>query len=133
MGFRPSGWGKVADELNIRMTAFEESVESGFRKVDEAFLQNTKETQLSGRHSDDTGLYRRTSDLYNSFHEITEKQDSLISGNILSDNGIWEKYGEYHQDGTEKLKKRLFIPERFEEWESKYEAVIEDSLAKVAA
>lgn len=103
----------------------------GFEQVSKTIVKAFQEDQLSGRKADDTGLNIKTKNLYTSLTSAARLESQELIGEVGNKGAT---YWEYHQTGTERLKKRLFFDEFFQgEGADMYVSAADEAFEKVAA
>lgn len=103
---------EVIAELRARGEEFREGIERGMARAGAAVVDLFRTRWLSGRGSDDLGLNIRTGRLYQSIRSLTEIDDATLRSVVFNSGAV---YWYYHQTGTDRLPKRLFLEETFEE------------------
>lgn len=117
------GFSQANDEL---ISDFEKGFAEASRDIAEGFKKN----QLSGRLSGDIGLNVKTGTLRNSIRGAAMRDGMDIIGSIENQGAT---YWEYHQDGTARLKKRLFFYESFaNDGPKRYTSVVEAAFARLS-
>lgn len=90
---------------------YREALDKGFQKAGLAMVHKFQDEQLSGRKSGDIALNVRTGNLRDSLKTVVTTQADEVQSLIYNQGA---QYWAYHQDGSDRLKKRLFIEEDFE-------------------
>jgi hypothetical protein len=120
---------EVIAELRGRVDGYRQALEQGFAKAGNEVVELFRSEWLSGRTSGDLGLNIRTGRLYQSVRSLTEvTQDRIVSQVFNRGAPYWH----YHQTGTDRLPKRLYLEEAFEEdGESLYSKALEDAIRRL--
>ena len=104
--------------------------ERGFAEASQAIADDFRRNQLSGRTSGDIGLNIKSGDLRRSIRGDGMRDGNDILGVVSNSNAT---YWEYHQDGTARLKKRLFFHESFaNDGPKRYTSVVELAFARLS-
>lgn len=120
----------LSDQLERDGQEFEREIETGFVDASRAIVDGFKTGQLSGRKSDDTALNVKTGNLRRSIDSRVRMTGRNIAATIFNKSAT---YWEYHQLGTERLKKRLFLFEEFAtSGRKRYESTVETALKGLA-
>jgi hypothetical protein len=104
-------WVTLNSELDKAGEEYREALDAGFQKAGISMVRKFQEEQLSGRKSGDIYLNVKTGNLRNSLRSMVTSQAGQVEGVVYNQGA---QYWGYHQDGTEKHPKRLFIEEDFE-------------------
>jgi hypothetical protein len=91
---------------------YQNLLERGFARANLQIIHKFQDEQLSGRRSGDVGLNVRTGNLRDSLHSVVTVDSEAITATIYNRGA---DYWAYHQDGSDRLRKRLFIEEDFED------------------
>lgn len=122
---------EIAAELRSRGESYRETMERGLARAGAEVVDLFRRDWLSGRNTDDLGLNIRTGRLYQSIKSLTEIDGDILRGIVFNQGAT---YWHYHQTGTDRLPKRLYLEETFEEdGEKLYTSEVEMALEKVAA
>lgn len=120
----------LAQDLKAMGEEYYEALEKGFQKAGLELIHKFQDEQLSGRKSGDIGLNVRTGNLRDSLKNVVTTQAGMIEGLIYNRAA---DYWSYHQDGSERLKKRLFLEEDFEvSGEKLYSSAVEMAMDAIA-
>lgn len=104
-------------------------LEKGFSEASQAIAADFRIRQLSGRTRGDVGLNVRTGNLRSSLSGDGMRDGLDIIGQV-SNSGA--QYWEYHQDGSARLKKRLFFYETFaKDGPRRYSSVVEMAFSRL--
>lgn len=121
----------VVEALEDRAQEYWEVIQTGFARAGQLMVARFQDQQLSGRHGDDTGLNIQSGNLRASLRSLTEIEGHEIRSMVENAGAT---YWQYHQTGTEKLPKRLFLKEDFAGEGSKlYTSEIELAFGRMAA
>lgn len=101
---------EVVKELAGIPSAFGVEMAHGFTEGSKAIVGMFQRDQLSGRKADDTGLNIKSRRLYESLWSGAQVVGDTVAAEIGNHGAT---YWEYHQTGTERLRKRLFFDEVF--------------------
>ena len=119
-------WQALVKGLDEAGEEYREALDLGFQKAGLSMVHKFQDEQLSGRVSGDIGLNVKTGNLRDSLKAFVTTQTGQIESLIYNQAA---QYWAYHQDGTERLKKRLFIEEDFEfTGEKLYSSAVEMAL-----
>jgi len=121
----------LAAQLNGMKEDYRAALEEGFARAGRLIVDLFRNTQLSGRTPDDRGLNIRTGNLNQSVKSLTQISGSTITSLVYNEGA---QYWEYHQTGTDRLPKRLYLEEAFQDDGAKlYTSEVEMALARLAA
>ena len=104
-------WEALTKDIEAASEDYKQALDIGFQKAGLAMVHKFQDEQLSGRKSGDIALNVRTGRLRDSLKTLVTTQTDEVHGLIYNQGA---QYWAYHQDGSDKLKKRLFIEEDFE-------------------
>ena len=104
-------WAALTADLDQAGEEYRAALDTEFQRAGLAMVHKFQDEQLSGRKSGDIALNVRTGNLRDSIKTMVTTQAEQVEG-IVYNRGA--QYWGYHQDGTERLKKRLFLEEDFE-------------------
>jgi hypothetical protein len=122
---------EVMSDLRADNQAFIDDITKGFSGASADMVEMFQREQLSGRKGDDTGLNIRSGTLYRSLSSGANVFGDTITAEVTN---LGATYWEYHQEGTERLPKRLFFEESFEaDGVPKFEDAIESAFARLTA
>lgn len=101
----------LISQVGKRKKSFIKSLERRFKETIGLFIKRIQRIQLSGRAGSNPGkyLYKRSGKLFDSFSGTVKVSDK--SFNIRTSIESNSPYIQYHQNGTSRLPKRLFISE----------------------
>lgn len=120
----------LAEELKEAGEDYRDALDKGFQKAGLAMVHKFQDEQLSGRKAGDIALNVRTGNLRDSIKTLVKTQSDEVHGVVFNQGA---QYWSYHQDGSERLKKRLFIEEDFEvSGEKLYSSAVEMALETLA-
>lgn len=121
---------QVASDLSQDSQEFLRDLELGFIDASKAIVDSFKMNQLSGRKSDNTALNVRSGNLRRSIDQRAHMNGRDIAATIFNKSAT---YWEYHQEGTERLPKRLFFYEEFaNQGRKRYESSVETALKRLS-
>ena len=104
-------WEALTKGLESASEDYKQALDIGFQKAGLAMVHKFQDEQLSGRKSGNIALNVRTGRLRDSLKTLVTTQTDEVHGLIYNQGA---QYWAYHQDGSDRLKKRLFIEEDFE-------------------
>jgi len=120
----------LVQDADQKSKEFRDLLDEGFKAAGLQIVKQFQEGQLSGRYGTDIGLNIRTGNLRASIKSLVTTDSDTVNS-VISNEGA--QYWQYHQDGTDKLKKRLFFDEYFEdEGEKLYESSVDLALQAIA-
>lgn len=120
----------LAEELKEAGEDYRGALDKGFQKAGLAMVHKFQDEQLSGRKAGDIALNVRTGNLRDSIKTLVKTQSDEVHGVVFNQGA---QYWAYHQDGSERLKKRLFMEEDFEvSGEKLYSSAVEMALGTLA-
>lgn len=99
-------------EIEDLSEEYKAALEKGFARAGMNLIYKFQDEQLSGRRSGDVGLNVRTGNLRDSLRSVVTVDSEAITNTIYNRGA---DYWAYHQDGSDRLRKRLFIEEDFED------------------
>lgn len=119
-------WEALTKNLDEASEEYQQALDQGFQKAGLAMIHKFQDEQLSGRTGGDLGLNIRTGNLRDSLKTNVTTQAGQLEGVIYNKGAT---YWAFHQDGTDRLKKRLFLEEDFEySGEKMYSSAVEMAL-----
>lgn len=120
----------VAKDYARANDAIVSDLEKGFAEASQAIAADFRIRQLSGRTRGDVGLNVQTGNLRSSLSGDGMRDGMDIVGTVSNSGAT---YWEYHQDGSGRLKKRLFFYERFAtEGLRRYTSVAEKAFSELS-
>lgn len=102
---------EVVNELAAIPASFQTYAMDGFLEGSKSIVSMFQREQLSGRKADDAGLNIKSRRLYQSLESSAMVVGDTVVGSVGNRGAT---YWEYHQRGTERLRKRLFLEEDFQ-------------------
>lgn len=117
--------GKLIASLIKRDSKFKQDVKRNFIFAGEDFIQYIRQRWYDGRNADDTGLNRRTSDLWRAWTPNV-RQEGIDIVATVSNN---KNYGEKHEKGLG-VKRRTFVTDDIKSPEGKkfFSDAVKDAL-----
>lgn len=91
---------------------YQEAAVKGFAEAGRMVVDLFRNDWLSGRQAGDIALNVQTGKLRDSIRSVTSERGPNITSEVFNRGA---QYWEYHQTGTDRLPKRLYLLEAFEE------------------
>lgn len=104
-------WESLTHDLDDAGEEYRKALDDGFQKAGISMVRKFQDEQLSGRKAGNVSLNIVTGRLRDSLKTNVTTQAGQLESMIYNSGA---QYWAYHQDGTDRLKKRLFIEEDFE-------------------
>ena len=105
-------FGPVVEGLDKAGEEYRHALDIGFARAGLAMVHKFQDEQLSGRTAGDLGLNVVTGTLRDSLKSLVTTEADTVTAMVYNRGAM---YWDYHQSGTDRLKKRLFFDEDWQD------------------